>query len=297
MTSAAPTSLAEATAPLLEAFERALDTAIRSRGLPLNLEEAMRYAAGGGGKRLRPLLTLLSARAAGGSAVDSMPAAIAVELVHSFSLVHDDLPSMDDDDMRRGRPTLHVQAGETMAVLAGDALSAFAFEVLGDCPLRANVRIGLVTELANATNAMIAGQVYDTIGGFAQELDASQRLTLVHRNKTGALFRAACRLGALAVEADDEALTAISAYGAAVGHMFQIVDDLIDVEQDPEHAGKATGKDAAKGKLTYPAVHGVEASREVVARLLTEAVDAVAPLGEAAEPLATLAREMAARTR
>jgi len=297
MTAAPPIASSSVLEPLIAPFDRALDIAIRHRGFPLNLEEAIRYATGGGGKRLRPGLLLLSARAAGGNTIDAMPAAVAIELVHTFSLVHDDLPAMDDDAVRRGRPTLHVQTGETMAILAGDAMLGLAFEVIGDSPMRAETRARLVTELAAATGSMISGQVYDTIGGFPHELADEQRLAILHRGKTGALFRAACRMGAIAAGAAGESLAALTAYGESAGLMFQVTDDLIDVEQEADHAGKATGKDAKAGKLTYPGVHGVEASRATVERLLADSRTAIAPLGDAGRELITLAEDMARRTR
>ncbi|MFK7962315.1 MAG: polyprenyl synthetase family protein [Phycisphaerales bacterium] len=289
----------------LEGFDRALDTCVRQQRYPLNLEEAIRYAAGGGGKRLRPGLVFLAAEAAASSAgleaaeavERAMPAAIAIELIHTFSLVHDDLPAMDNDTVRRGRPTLHVQAGETMAILAGDAMTALAFGVIGTSDVPAEIRAAQTTELATATNHMIAGQVYDTVGGFPHELAEADRLTVIHRNKTGALIRSACRLGAMATGADDAVIEHLTTYGDALGLMFQISDDLIDVEQDPEHAGKATGKDAAAGKLTYPRVHGIESSREEIGRLEAAAMASADALGEAAAPLVDLCRTMASRTR
>ena len=297
MTAAPPLASSSVLEPLLEPFDLALDRTIRQRGFPLNLEEALRYGTGGGGKRLRPLLLLVCARACGGNARDALPASVALELVHTFSLVHDDLPAMDDDDVRRGRPTLHKQTGETMAILAGDAMLALAFEAIGDSPLRAQAKAGLVTELATATGSMISGQVYDTIGGFPHELADEQRLAVLHRGKTGALFRAACRMGAIVAEAGDEQLAALTTYGEAAGLMFQISDDLIDVEQESQHVGKATGKDAARGKLTYPGVHGLEASRATVDRLLSESIAALQPMGDAGRDLIVLAEDMARRTR
>lgn len=270
---AAPTSPGvTAIEEIAQATSYRLARAVRSRGLPLNLEEGILYAALGGGKRLRPALAALSCEAAGGTREHAMPAAVAIEFVHAFSLVHDDLPSMDDDDVRRGRPTLHVQAGEAMAILSGDAMLALSFEVLADeDDLEAPVRVALVRELGAATTAMIGGQVLDTIGGFPHELDDVHRLQLVHRNKTGALLRAACRMGAISAGADEATLELFGLLGADVGLMFQIVDDLIDVEQTAEHAGKATGKDEARGKLTWPIVHGADAARAEVERLRASA--------------------------
>jgi geranylgeranyl diphosphate synthase, type II len=236
--------------------------------------------------------------AAGASGERSLPAGAAVELIHAFSLVHDDLPALDNDDLRRGKPTLHIHAGEAMAILAGDAMMALAFEhVSRCCPPRLSAI--LVQELASATTAMIAGQVYDTLGGFEAGASAEQRLRRIHINKTGALIRAACRMGGMCARDDGEceALPSLTRYGAAVGLMFQIVDDLLDVEAPSQRAGKKTGKDAEAGKTTYPGVIGVEGSRREVHRLEREALDAIADLGLAADPLRDLCRYMAARDR
>ena len=265
------------------------------RSLPQNLRAAMEHAILGGGKRLRPALTALSCEAAGGAADDATRAAVAVEFVHAFSLVHDDLPAMDDDDMRRGLPTVHVKFGEGLAILAGDALLSEAFAVLTEEP-DAQWRSTLIRELSDATGAMIAGQVYDTLGGPA-EGDAADRLERTHSLKTGALIRAACRMGAISAGADDGALGAITSFGDAVGLMYQIVDDLLDAEQTSEHAGKRTGKDAGAGKLTYPSVLGVDGARARIGVLLGRAEDALEPLGERGAGLAALAEQLSVRTR
>src|SRR5262245_8870950 len=205
--------------------------------LPENLAEAIRYAVLGGGKRLRPGLVLLCCQAGGGTRQQALPAAGAIELIHTFSLVHDDLPAMDDDDLRRGRPTLHVHAGEAMAILAGDAMVTLAFEFIAHSDLDADCRIKLTGELARATPCMINGQVLDTLGGFTEGLSEQDRLGMIHHNKTGALIRAACRMGAICAKAPTATLNAITHYGEAMGLMFQIVDDLLDVTQSTEHIG------------------------------------------------------------
>ena len=273
--------------------------------LPENLLEAVRYSVLDGGKRLRPTLTILSCEAVGGDREAAMPAACAIELIHCFSLVHDDLPAMDDDDLRRGRPTLHRHAGEAMAILAGDVMVSVAFEWLDQAELPGEARSMLVAELARATSAMIAGQVYDTLGGFDRSMPDVQRLLLIHRNKTEALIRCACRMGALsggamsggASGADDEGLAALTSYGESIGLMFQIVDDLLDVTQTAEHIGKATGKDLPAGKLTYPGLCGIEASQKEIARLQQAALNALEGLGESARPLADICNYLAVRTR
>jgi geranylgeranyl diphosphate synthase type II len=264
---------------------------------PDALREAVSYAVLGRGKRLRPVLTLLACEAVGGDRRRAHGAAAALELIHTFSLVHDDLPAMDDDQLRRGRPTLHVHAGEAMAILAGDSMLALAFSWLAEPPTPGATVGALVTELAGATGRMIAGQVYDTLGGFPKALGPQERLETIHRLKTAALLRAACRMGAVCGGASPEQLRALGAYGDAVGMMFQIVDDLLDVTQTAEHIGKATGKDHEAGKLTYPTVHGQEASRAAVERLRRRAHESLTPLGDAAGPLVELCDYMAVRTK
>jgi geranylgeranyl diphosphate synthase, type II len=296
-----PVMALEQTRQVDKALERFVDRA----DMPTNLREAVRYSLLNGGKRLRPVLTLLSCQAVGGDSDNAMPAAMAVELIHAFSLVHDDLPAMDDDDLRRGRPTLHIAKGEAMAILAGDMMMGLAFTALvdSDASIDAALSGRLVAELAAGNNAMIAGQVDDTLGEFDADLSDKQRLERIHTNKTGALIRAACRMGALvglqnapAGEAS-RSLDLITIYAESIGLMFQIVDDLIDVEQTAEHTGKNTGKDLDAGKLTYPGVLGVEASRVTVDTLHRQAIDALAPLGAAASPLRDLCDFLAVRTK
>ncbi|TVQ32974.1 MAG: polyprenyl synthetase family protein [Phycisphaeraceae bacterium] len=277
--------------------DRAMAERFSAADLPVNLREAVEYALLAGGKRTRPVLLLESCEAVGGRAEDAMPAAMAIELIHAFSLVHDDLPAMDDDDLRRGRPTLHIRSGEAMAILAGDAMMSLAFQVICENVSDGVAAAKLVGELASGTTAMIAGQVYDTLGGFEKNLDDRARLALVHRNKTGALIRAACRMGAISGGADDSTLGALTNFGDAIGLMFQVVDDLLDIEQTAEHTGKRTNKDHEAGKLTYPGVWGVEASRREVARLHEEAISALAPLGDEAAPLRDICHFLAVRTR
>jgi geranylgeranyl diphosphate synthase type II len=279
---------------LLGAVENALQEFLAGETLPENLRAACLHAVLAGGKRLRPILVLESAKAAGGSPEGAMPAAVAIEFVHAFSLVHDDLPALDNDSMRRGKPTCHVAFGEAMAILAGDCLLALA--PLAGSRCRHNAA-EIQRELMAATVRMIAGQVYDTLQGFPDHLSDDRRLELIHHNKTGALLEASCRMGALAAGADAETIARLTAYGRATGLMFQIVDDLIDATQTAEHAGKATGKDLEAGKLTYPAVHGIDGSRREIARLRAEAAAAIAPLGERSAQLGELLDFLANRTR
>ncbi len=289
-----PSSQIQASARAAEAW---LTRWIEGRPQPEGLREAISYVLSGGGKRIRPVLVLLSAEAAGSDQASALPAAGAIELVHSFSLVHDDLPAMDDDDLRRGRPTLHRHAGEALAILAGDAMLALAFELLAS-EIQPPARAALVCrELAQATCDMIAGQVYDTVGGFEPTLEPLERLRALHRHKTGALIRCACRLGALCAPAGERALEALSAYGEAIGLMFQMVDDVLDETQSTEHLGKRSRKDRSRRKLTYPGLIGLAATREEIETQRQRAHDALAPLAPHCDTLLSLADWLAERTR
>jgi geranylgeranyl diphosphate synthase type II len=265
--------------------------------LPPDLLEASRHGVLGGGKRLRPALVVLSCESVEGETDHALPAAAALELVHCFSLVHDDLPALDNDELRRGQPTLHIRSGEAMAILAGDLMLTLAFRHLVEAGYDDGIARRLVSELATGTTGMVVGQVFDTLGGMPENLSPEDQLRLVHRNKTGALLRAACRMGAICGNADPTQLNALTSYGEAVGLMFQVVDDLLDVTQTAEHIGKATGKDELHGKLTYPGLLGVDASRKAVEDLQTQAMEALEPLGEAAGPLRDLGQYMAIRTK
>jgi len=276
--------------------ESYLSAYIDQRPFPANLAEAIRYALLGGGKRLRPILVVRCGQAVGGEIEQALPPAGAIEMIHCFSLVHDDLPAMDDDDLRRGRPTLHKHTNDAMAILAGDAMNTLAFELLAQRAGSDTLAAQLIGELATATNDMIAGQVYDTLPEFSDDVDAMTRLRTIHRNKTGALIRCACRMGAISGGADGEELAAITRYGEAIGLMFQVVDDVLDVTQTTEHLGKTAAKDVAQGKLTYPSLIGLEASREEIARLQAEAHDSLQTFDSAADPLRELCDYMAVRS-
>lgn len=279
--------------PVIDAY---LEDFMRTTDMPANLRDAVLYAVVGGGKRLRPILAWHSCLAAGGNGEDSLPAGAAVELIHAFSLVHDDLPALDNDDLRRGKPTLHKHAGEAMALLAGDMALTLAFRILAERAAPSRIA-DLTRTLATGTSRMINGQILDTLGGFDPTHTPAERVNAVHTNKTGALIRAACLMGAFSTSAADSSFAAIDAYADRIGLIFQIVDDLIDVEQSAEHTGKRTGKDQNAGKLTYPAVFGINDSRRIAAKLLDEALVAIAPLGPKAQPLADLAKLMATRTK
>lgn len=206
---------------------------------------------------------------------------------------------MDDDDLRRGRPTLHKHTNEAMAILAGDAMTAMAFQLIAQWhgPDEADRVHELTQALSSATNAMIAGQVYDTMGGFEPSDDDLARLHLIHRNKTGALLMAACQMGGICADATPEQLASLMTYADAIGLMFQAVDDLLDVTQSTEKMGKATGKDAEQGKLTYPGLLGIDGTRAEIDKLLSHALDALNIFDAKADPLRDMANKLATRER
>jgi geranylgeranyl pyrophosphate synthase len=294
--SAPAASTADAAIEILTRHGKSVErylTSLRSRypDAPNRLIDAIDYSVMAGGKRLRPALVLETAHACGARTDDRsvLAAAGAIELIHTFSLVHDDLPAMDDDDLRRGRPTNHKVFGEAMAILAGDAMVTMAFEIIAADASSAVVP-ALVRELAGASGpaGMIGGQVLDIDGeNVSLSLDELRKL---HAMKTGALLTCACRMGALAAGADANCLQAMTAYGQHLGLAFQIVDDLLDVTATPEQMGKATGKDAGKGKNTYPSLMGLDASAQAAREQLDAALASVRPLGSSAAGLEKLAR-------
>jgi geranylgeranyl diphosphate synthase type II len=278
-----------------------------AEGCPESLMEAMRYCLLAPGKRLRPTLVVLTSQACGGSMEQALPAACAVEMVHTYSLVHDDLPAMDDDDLRRGQPTAHKKFGEALAILTGDALLTLAFQVLAN-EYPCSTAAGCCRELALLAGAvgMVGGQVNDLTwegripgkpGGAALEV-----LDNIHTRKTGALFRACVQLGLLAAQGEEpgglDAGTRgyLDRYAACLGLAFQITDDLLDVEGDPSLTGKRVGKDATSGKLTYPGLLGLEESRRRLEQLQRETIEALAPFGPAAQPLLDLMAMILARS-
>lgn len=263
--------------------------------VPAELSEAVQYAVLAPGKRVRPYLVVQCCRLAGGNDEDAWPAAAAVECVHAFSLVHDDLPAMDDDDLRRGRPTTHKQFGEATAILAGDALAVCAFEVLSRYYRTHPGVAEIVGELAMATgwSGMIGGQAADLAG---EKCPADLALTQsIHRRKTARLFAASCRLGGMAARARTEMVDRLGRFGTLLGEAFQIADDVLDVTATPEQIGKSAGKDLAAGKQTYPRCIGAEASRQAALRLVSEGITVLEPFGPQADDLRHLSRYLAIR--
>ncbi len=257
---------------------------------PPTIHRAMRYSLFAGGKRIRPLLAIAAAEAVSDAPAGIESAACVLELIHTYSLIHDDLPALDNDDLRRGRPTCHKVFGDAMAILAGDALLTLAFEVLARLDVDADRRISLVGELASASGTvggMIGGQVNDIEG--EGKFPTAQLLDSIHRAKTGALLRASVRMGAIYAGATEEELSALTSFGEHVGLAFQIVDDVLDVEQSSEALGKTAGKDAQQKKITFPAVYGMQRSREMAEQERLEAHLALKMFDDRAERLRELA--------
>lgn len=272
-------------------IDESLDRYTRyGEGCPAILAEAIRYSLLAPGKRLRPLLVLMAADTCGYNPELALPAACAVEMIHTYSLIHDDLPAMDDDDLRRGRPSCHVKFGEAIAILAGDTLLTQAFEVISQNIQPPTVAARCCAELARAAGAteLVGGQVDDLAAEFA-ELGLTE-LENIHRRKTGALFRVSLRLGALIADANSTQLGVFDDYGRKMGLAFQIVDDLLDLKGDEQTLGKRTGKDSDRGKLTFPALLGVDESRQRAARLIDESCEALSVFGSSAGSLEALAR-------
>jgi geranylgeranyl diphosphate synthase, type II len=258
---------------------------------PPRLREAMAYSLLAGGKRLRPVLTLLACQAGGGEIDAALPAACALEMVHTYSLIHDDLPAMDNDDFRRGRPTNHKVYGEALAILAGDALLTLAFQIVANEIQPPAVAAACCADLASAAGdcGMVAGQVVD-IEAEQMGLSTLAELEAIHRRKTGRLITCALLMGGRIAQVDPSHLAALKKYGELVGLAFQITDDLLDVAGSAEKMGKGVNKDADAGKLTYPGLLGIDASRDRAAGLIAEAVALADTFGSRGALLANLAR-------
>ena len=281
--------LAERRALVDTALERHLPS---EAAPPLTIHRAMRYSVMAGGKRLRPILVIAGAEAVGGAATMVMPTACALEMIHTYSLIHDDLPAMDDDDYRRGRLTNHKVFGDAIAILAGDALLTLAFRLIADnADLVSDPRVirDVVAEIADAagTVGMVGGQVVD-IESEGKAISA-ETLEYIHRHKTAALIRASLRVGARLAGGDAKAVAAITEAGGDLGLAFQIVDDILDVEGSLEELGKTAGSDERKQKATYPGIHGREASRRQAKMLIDRAKERLGVFGQRSAPLLALA--------
>ena len=262
---------------------------------PTHLYEAIRWSLFGNGKRFRPSLVFAAGREFGASDEKLIKTAAAVEMIHTYSLIHDDLPAMDDDELRRGQATVHKKFDEATAILAGDALQAMAFETIAnDGSLSVDLRLTLVSELAAAAGRMVAGQQMDLEAeGRSLELSAIEQ---IHRGKTGALIRFAVRAGGLIADIDLAEMDLLSRFGEKIGLLFQITDDLLDVTETTENLGKTAGKDAASGKATYPGVVGVEATRDLILNVHADAMRDLKAIKKEYGPLALIAEFLLART-
>ncbi len=284
--------------------EEFIDRAAPKTGvMPSTLHSAMRYSLEAGGKRVRPILAIAAAEAVAGGRAETIPGLIAVasslEFIHTYSLIHDDLPAMDNDDFRRGKPTNHKVFGEAEAILAGDALLTFAFELLSSPEHMEGMdtarQVRIIHELAYASGSM------GMVGGQAVDMESEGRdidfvtLEYIHTRKTGALIRASVRMGAIAAGAGDEHLKAVTRYGEEAGLSFQIADDILDITGTKEEIGKDVGSDIEKGKKTYPAMFGLEESRSRAKELQASAIEALSVFGDKAEPLREIARYIVSR--
>jgi geranylgeranyl diphosphate synthase type II len=290
----------------LKRRQRRVDNALkrwipREKDYPSEIHRAMHYSLDAGGKRLRPILILAAAEAVGGRSADALPLACSLELIHTYSLIHDDLPAMDDDDFRRGKPTCHKVFGEAIAILAGDALLTEAFRLLTRPDLMKGIPPGRrlraihVVALAAGSLGMVGGQTVDILSEGRKV--SGEVLEYIHRHKTGALITASVCAGGIAGGASSSQLKALAGYGENLGLAFQIIDDLLDVQGSAKKIGKAVGKDASKGKVTYPGLFGVEISRDVAESLIAQAIEYLAPLNCRAAPLREIARFVLERTR
>jgi geranylgeranyl diphosphate synthase, type II len=282
-----------------DAVNAALDKFLPSaKARPSTIHTAMRYSLFAGGKRLRPALCLAAAEACGGAQADAMPLACAVECIHTYSLIHDDLPAMDDDDFRRGKPTNHKVYGEGIAILAGDALLTQAFEIAAQAESTARYSCQMVIlEIAQASGSLqlIAGQVAD-LEGEGKQL-SEKDLRYIHERKTSALLRCSVRLGGMSANCTPAQLEALSDFGYYVGLAFQVIDDILDVTQTTEQLGKTAGKDVAAQKATYPAIVGLEKSRKIARQLTDKAFGSLAPFRGKAVALEGLAKYLLERDR
>jgi geranylgeranyl diphosphate synthase type II len=281
--------------------DAALDRALPAEGAwPATIHRAVRYSLFAGGKRIRPLLVLAASDAVGGARADAMPLACAVEMIHTYSLIHDDLPAMDNDDLRRGKPTSHKVFGEAIAILAGDALLTRAFHLMAELPaeapvdaVRRRLRATAILGEACGTTGLIGGQVVD-LESEGRKVAAAE-LEALHRAKTGALLGACVVGGAVLAGADAATLERLERYARGIGLAFQIVDDVLDATEGAEKLGKTAGKDQAAQKATYVGIHGLEQARALAAHELAASLEALQPMGAAAEALRALARAIVDR--
>jgi len=275
---------------VVETFLRSyLDSKKRQKGCPQRLQEAMGYSLMAGGKRIRPILTIAAYEALNGRSRSIIPVASALELIHTYSLIHDDLPAMDNDDYRRNMPTNHRVFGEATAILAGDALLTEAFNIILKTQMESEIKVSILQELTEACGpaGMVGGQLLDIMleGKRAKKRD----LIYIHTHKTGAFIRAAVRIGAFMAGASPSQIRAFTEYGEKIGHAFQIIDDILDVTGSTEEMGKTAGSDIAKGKNTYPSIFGLKRSRKIAESLVEESIKAIDRIDGNTETLKAIA--------
>ena len=279
------------------AVDAALERLLPAESTPPNsIHSAMRYSVFAGGKRMRPMLCLEAARIFASDVSPALHPACAIEFIHTYSLIHDDLPALDNDDLRRGKPTCHKKFGEAIAILAGDGLLTLAFETIGATPVDAERRTAILTEVATAAgtvNGMVGGQVAD-LEAEGKRVDGKM-LEYIHRSKTAALIRASVTAGALCAGASDEDVARLRRFGETIGWAFQVTDDILDVEESSAALGKTAGKDAQQQKATYPAVYGLPRSHEIAKELATKAIAELAPYAERGARLREIAEYLVLR--
>ena len=296
-----PTSAAMKLPEFFEEDRLAVDAALEhflppASTRPASIHQAMRYSVFAGGKRIRPILCLETARIFTPDVTAALHPACAIEMIHTYSLIHDDLPALDNDDLRRGKPTCHRKFGEATAILAGDALLTLAFETISATPIAPAQSVAIVKEVASAAgtiNGMVGGQVAD-IEAERQKIQP-EMLEYIHRSKTAALIRASVIAGALCAAAPPDDVARLRRFGEAIGWAFQVTDDILDVEESSAALGKTAGKDIAQQKATYPAIHGLQRSHEIAHDLATKAIAELAPYGEAASRLRAIAEYLVLR--
>jgi geranylgeranyl diphosphate synthase type II len=287
--------------PFFEEDRLAVDAALDQRlpaetAQPTSIHTAMRYSVFAGGKRMRPILCLETARIFSGDVTPALHPACALEFIHTYSLIHDDLPALDNDDLRRGKPTCHKKFGEALAILAGDGLLTLAFETIGATPVPAERRTAILAEVASAAgtiNGMVGGQVAD-IEAERKPVD-EKMLEYIHRSKTAALIRASVTAGALCAGAGQDDVRRLGRFGETIGWAFQVTDDILDMEESSAALGKTAGKDLAQQKATYPAVYGLERSHQIASELATKAIAELSPYSERAARLREIAEFLVLR--
>ncbi len=296
ITAKSPQSTIDDYQETVKTIEASIETFLQKEThVPEPLQASILYSMRAGGKRLRPAMVVMACQACGGQMHNALAAAASVEMIHTYSLIHDDLPAMDDDDLRRGKPTNHKVFGEGMAILAGDALLTYAFETLACHIEQASLVQALVRELAHGAGAsgMIGGQAMDI--AHQNEVGDLEIVDYIHLHKTAMMFRASMRMGALCGDADVEQVNALGEFGLKIGLAFQIVDDLLDITSSAEAMGKNTQKDEDAGKVTYPAIVGVEQSRQKVDQLIADSIEIIEAFGPQGQVLKKLALQLADR--